>query len=223
LATGTEPAAPYSWEYTTQTQEELDESQRECTYPALTPKMALTSSIPPWYPRDYRPRLLSGLPRCGLSGTSIDGLGVSELTGSYPEAWPLSELLVSHPIWRLWVAASPLESCKLTSPDAVDIELNVRSWHLSISSAYVTAWIVVAVVWQRAIFSGTNIGLFIVLYVVTGLSLASWTQLVAVPFAAAPTLAAITGPSYSCVYRVMKLMYSNFPGDHPCYRRTTFP
>jgi hypothetical protein len=146
-----------------------------------------------------------------------------ELTGSYPEAWPLSELQDSRPIWRLWDAASPLESCELTSSDPVDIELNNRSWHLSISSAYVIAWIVVAVVWQRAIFSGTNIGLFIVLYVVTGLSLASWTQLVAVPFAAAPTLAAITGPSYSCLYRVMKLMYSNFPGDHPCYRRTTFP
>ena len=72
-------------------------------------------------------------------------------------------------------------------------ELISRSWHLSISSEYVIAWIAVAFVWQRAIFSGTNIGLFIVLYVVTGLSLASWTQLVAVPFAAAPTLAAITG------------------------------
>jgi len=36
MATGTEPAAPYSWQYTTQTQEELDESQRQCkstTYP----------------------------------------------------------------------------------------------------------------------------------------------------------------------------------------------
>ena len=30
LATGTEPAAPLSWQYTTQTQEELDESQRQC-------------------------------------------------------------------------------------------------------------------------------------------------------------------------------------------------
>jgi len=82
---------------------------------------------------------------------------------------------------------------------------------------------VVAVVWQRAIFSGTNIGLFIVLYVVTGLSLASWTQLVAVPFAAAPTLAAITGTFIFMLKLDKKLMYSNFPGDHPCYRRATFP
>ena len=83
------------------------------------------------------------------------------------------------------------------------------------------AWIVVAVVWQRAIFSGTNIGLFIVLYVVSGLSLASWTQLVAVPFAAAPTLAAITGTFMFMLMLDMKLMYSNFPGDYPCYRCTT--
>jgi hypothetical protein len=32
LATGTEPAAPLSWQYTTQTQEELDESQRQCKH-----------------------------------------------------------------------------------------------------------------------------------------------------------------------------------------------
>jgi hypothetical protein len=154
--------------------------------------------------------------RCSISCTDV-------LMASYPEVWPLNEPLVSHPIWRLWVAASPPESCELRCPDWVDSELNNRSWHLSISSAYVIAWIVVAVVWQRAIFSGTNIGLFIVLYVVTGLSLASWTQLVAVPFAAAPTLAAITGTSNSCFNRKMKLMYSDFFGDHSCYRCITLP
>lgn len=79
------------------------------------------------------------------------------------------------------------------------------------------AWIVVAIVWQRAIFSGTNIGLFIVLYVVTGLSLASWTQLVAVPFAAAPTLAAITCMSTSPMSKDVKLMDSYLFGNHPRY------
>ena len=76
------------------------------------------------------------------------------------------------------------------------------------------AWIVVAIVWQRAIFSGTNIGLFIVLYVVTGLSLASWTQLVAVPFAAAPTLAAITCMSISLKTTPGALMGSYLFGNH---------
>jgi ATP-binding cassette subfamily A (ABC1) protein 3 len=64
---------------------------------------------------------------------------------------------------------------------------------LSISSAYFIAWVCVAIIFQHFIFERTNAGLFIVLYVLTGLSLASWTFLVAVPFASAPTLAAITG------------------------------
>jgi hypothetical protein len=55
--------------------------------------------------------------------------------------------------------------------------------------------VVVAVIFQYFIFTGTNAGLFIILYILTGLSLASWTHLVAVPFANAPTLAAITGNS----------------------------
>jgi len=71
--------------------------------------------------------------------------------------------------------------------------LTISSWHLSISSAYFIAWIIVAVIFQHFIYKATNVGLFIVLYVITGLSLASWTHLVAVPFASAPTLAAITG------------------------------
>jgi ATP-binding cassette subfamily A (ABC1) protein 3 len=66
------------------------------------------------------------------------------------------------------------------------------SWHLSISSAYFIAWVIVAIIFQRFIYNATNAGLFIVLYIVTGLSLASWTFIVAVPFASAPTLAAIT-------------------------------
>jgi hypothetical protein len=49
-----------------------------------------------------------------------------------------------------------------------------------------------AVIWRVTIFKATNAGLVIILYIVTGLSLASWTHLVAVPFSASPTLAAIT-------------------------------
>jgi hypothetical protein len=60
----------------------------------FTYKMVLMRSISPWYSRDYRSRLFLSLPRCCLSGMSIERLGGPELTGSYPEAWPLSELLV---------------------------------------------------------------------------------------------------------------------------------
>ena len=70
---------------------------------------------------------------------------------------------------------------------------NDRSWHLSISAAYVVAWIVVAIIFQQVVYTRTNAGLFLILYVVTGLSLASWAYLIAVPFSSTPTLAAITG------------------------------
>jgi hypothetical protein len=77
----------------------------------------------------------------------------------------------------------------------------ISSWHLSVSAAYLPAWIIVAVIFQHLIFKGTNAGLLIILYIITGLSLASWTHLVAVPFANAPTLAAITGATHSLVLR----------------------
>lgn len=60
---------------------------------------------------------------------------------------------------------------------------------------YVPAWILVAVIWQKTIFTGTPIGLFIVLYIITGLNVASWSQLVVVFFKNSSTLAAIMSMS----------------------------
>ena len=87
-----------------------------------------------------------------------------------------------------WDAANLQGSCESASTS----RLIFSSWHLSIISAYFIAWVIVAIIFQQFIYSRTNTGLLIVLYVITGLNLASWTMLVAVPFANAPTLAAIT-------------------------------
>lgn len=65
------------------------------------------------------------------------------------------------------------------------------SWHLSISGAYLPAWIGIAIIFQHFVFKNTNLGLLIGAYLITGLSLASWTQLVVVWFKDASTLAAI--------------------------------
>ncbi|KAL7420361.1 hypothetical protein Q5752_005331 [Cryptotrichosporon argae] len=78
----------------------------------------------------------------------------------------------------------------------------VISWHLSLSAAYFPAWICVAAIFQHFVFVNTNAGLVIVLYLVTGLSLASWTYLVAAPFASAPTLAAITATFLAIVLAI---------------------
>ena len=87
-----------------------------------------------------------------------------------------------------------------------------RSWHLSVSSAYLIAWLAVGAIFQHFIFKRTNAGLFIILYLLTGLSLASWTHLVAVPFANAPTLAAITckQTSRSALPRTDSFMIATF-------------
>lgn len=121
------------------------------------------------------------------------------LMSSCLEVWLRKELHLSPPTLMLWAAESPLESCEsLILPIGHRL---CRSWHLSISSAYFIAWVVVAVIFQQFIYKGTNIVLLIVLYVVTGLSLASWTFIVAVPFASAPTLAAITCETKSTTRR----------------------
>ena len=69
--------------------------------------------------------------------------------------------------------------------------LTTRSWHLSLSLTYLPAWIIIAVIWKSFIFKQTSVAIILLLYVMTGLSLASWTFLVAAPFGSAPTLAAI--------------------------------
>ncbi|KAL1409650.1 hypothetical protein Q8F55_003646 [Vanrija albida] len=68
----------------------------------------------------------------------------------------------------------------------------LTSARVFVSAAYLAAWIIMAATYQTQIFKHTNMGLFIVVFVITGLSLASWTFLVAVPFGKAPTLAAVT-------------------------------
>lgn len=57
------------------------------------------------------------------------------------------------------------------------------------------AWIGTALIFQRFVFKGTALGLLIGSYLVTGLSLASWSQLIVVWFKDASTLAAIFSAS----------------------------
>ncbi|KIJ26323.1 hypothetical protein M422DRAFT_77023 [Sphaerobolus stellatus SS14] len=51
----------------------------------------------------------------------------------------------------------------------------ILSWHTSISAAYLPAWIITALVWHFRIFTGTNVGIMIVIHLLTGLSLASYS------------------------------------------------
>ncbi|ORX35007.1 hypothetical protein BD324DRAFT_633591 [Kockovaella imperatae] len=98
--------------------------------------------------------------------------------------------------------------------DAMGCKKSARviSWHLSISSVYVVAWLAVGAIFQHFIFKRTNTGLFIILYLLTGLSLASWTFIVAVPFANAPTLAAITATFVAIILAIGALLTPSSAG-----------
>ncbi|KAJ7239752.1 hypothetical protein B0H12DRAFT_1204157 [Mycena haematopus] len=65
----------------------------------------------------------------------------------------------------------------------------VASWHLSNSLVYLPAWIIVALVWRSQIWVLTNVLLILVVHILLGLTLASWSFFVAAPFGKSPQLA----------------------------------
>ncbi|BEI81402.1 hypothetical protein CcaverHIS002_0205620 [Cutaneotrichosporon cavernicola] len=75
----------------------------------------------------------------------------------------------------------------------------VLSWHLSITASHLPSLIAMAALYRGVIFKGTNMGFLIVAYIVIGISIASWTFFVAVPFAKKPTLAAIASVGFTFI------------------------
>ncbi|OBZ68485.1 ABC transporter A family member 2 [Grifola frondosa] len=82
----------------------------------------------------------------------------------------------------------------------------IISWHLSISLAYLPAWIIVSIIWHFRIFSGTNVGVVIVIHLLLGLSLASWSFFVATPFGKSPQLAAVASTFLAIVFAILALV-----------------
>lgn len=85
--------------------------------------------------------------------------------------------------------------------------LHISSWHVSISLAYLPAWIIVSIIWHYRIFSATNVGLVIVLQLLLGLSLASWSLFVAVPFGKSPQLAAVVSTFLAMIFAILALVF----------------
>lgn len=83
-----------------------------------------------------------------------------------------------------------------------------RSWHISISLAYLPAWIIVALIWHYRIFTETNVGLVLVVHLLLGLSLASWSFFVAAPFGKSPQLAAVVSTFLSILFAILALVFS---------------
>ncbi|KAJ7137918.1 hypothetical protein C8R44DRAFT_607470 [Mycena epipterygia] len=73
----------------------------------------------------------------------------------------------------------------------------IISTHIFFSLVYLPSWIVVTIVWHYKIWTETNIGLLLLVNVLFGLSLASWSIFVAAPFAKSPQLAALASTFFS--------------------------
>lgn len=84
-----------------------------------------------------------------------------------------------------------------------------RSWHISISLAYLPAWIIVSLVWHFRIFTGTGVALILFLHLILGLLLASWSFFVAAPFGKSPQLAAVASTFLSILFAIVALTWKH--------------
>ena len=83
---------------------------------------------------------------------------------------------------------------------------SLSSWHVSISLVYLPAWIAVSLIWHYRIFSATNAGLVLVVHLLLGLTLASWSFFVSAPFGKSPQLAAIASTVLAIVFAILALV-----------------
>ncbi|KAF7436184.1 hypothetical protein PC9H_003010 [Pleurotus ostreatus] len=83
----------------------------------------------------------------------------------------------------------------------------ILSWHVSISLAYLPAWIIVGLIWHYRIFTASNAGLILVVHLLLGVSLASWSFFVAAPFGKSPQLAAVVTTFLSILLAILALVF----------------
>lgn len=74
--------------------------------------------------------------------------------------------------------------------------------------AYLPAWVIVSIIWHFRIFAGTNGGLVFVIHLLLGLSLASWSFFLAVPFGKSPQLAAVASTFCAILFAILAQAWS---------------
>ncbi|KAG1747606.1 hypothetical protein EDB19DRAFT_1685642 [Suillus lakei] len=84
----------------------------------------------------------------------------------------------------------------------------ITSWHISLSLAYLPAWIIISITWHFRIFSGTNVGLVLIVHLLLGFSFASWSFFVAAPFGKSPQLAAVATTFLGIMFAILALVFS---------------
>ncbi|THH18622.1 hypothetical protein EW146_g2403 [Bondarzewia mesenterica] len=82
----------------------------------------------------------------------------------------------------------------------------IISWHASISLVYLPAWIIVSLIWHFKVFSSTSAGLVFLIHLLLGLSLASWSLFVGMPFGKSPQLAAVASTFFAIVFAIIAMV-----------------
>ena len=85
----------------------------------------------------------------------------------------------------------------------------IMSWHFSMSAVNLPGWIAVALIWHFRIFTATSVWINLLVHVLLGLILASWSFFIAVPFGKSPQLAAIVASVIACVLAIVTLVIGN--------------
>ena len=110
-------------------------------------------------------------------------------------------------IWKQWDFSIQQEYCKFYCQiSAIWINHPPRSWHIGISLTYLPAWIIVGLTWHFRIFTETNAGLIVILHILLGLVLASWSFFIAAPFGKSPQLAAVVTTFLAIVFAIFGLV-----------------
>ncbi|KAK7049037.1 hypothetical protein R3P38DRAFT_3307634 [Favolaschia claudopus] len=82
----------------------------------------------------------------------------------------------------------------------------IASWHITYSVIYLPAWIIVFFVWRSQIWVETNVLLILVVHILFGLTLASWSFFIAAPFGKSPQLAAVASTFLSTLFAIIALI-----------------
>ncbi|CAG7851662.1 ABC transporter A family member 6 AltName: Full=ABC transporter ABCA.6 [Serendipita indica DSM 11827] len=80
------------------------------------------------------------------------------------------------------------------------------SWHLSITLPYLPGYIIIALIWQKTIFTNTSPGVMVLINILTSFSLSSWSMLVGSPFGKSPQLAAIAATFLAILFAIIALV-----------------
>ncbi|KAF5346171.1 hypothetical protein D9758_009923 [Tetrapyrgos nigripes] len=84
----------------------------------------------------------------------------------------------------------------------------IVSWFTSLIIPYLPAWTIVSLTWHYRIFTESSAGLIFIVHILLGLSLASYSLFLSVPFGKSPQLAAVFSTFLSIILSIIALVYA---------------